>query len=196
MDVTGPKPTFKLVLTGATNVGKTNLLSRLTRDHFTSDEHATIGAAYADTTIHVDRKVVGVKIWDTAGSEKYRSVAPLYYRSANAALLVYDITSTESFEALQTFYNQLTECLSPQTPIMLVGNKVDLTDLREVPAEDGMAFASTHGLVGFLEASAKTGDNVKQAFTDVMRAVLALVHARQQTIAAEHPVIAERQCCA
>merc|ERR1719158_1486425 len=128
---------FKVVLIGDSGVGKSNLLTRFTRDEFKSDSKSTIGVEFATQTIQVDKKNIKAQIWDTAGQERYRAITSAYYRGAVGALLVYDITREVSFEDVKSIWLQeLRTHADEKIVIMLVGNKSDLRHLRHVTTEE------------------------------------------------------------
>lgn len=113
-----------VVLIGDSGVGKSNLMSRYTRNEFLHDCKFTIGVEFSTQTIKYDGKVITAQIWDTAGQERYRSVTNAYYRGAVAALVVYDITSRMSFEHIERWLTDLKSHAENEMVIMLVGNKV------------------------------------------------------------------------
>lgn len=122
-------------------------------------------AAFLTQTLHVDGDTMKFEIWDTAGQERYHSLAPMYYRGANAAVIVYDITSIESFERAKKWVTELDKQAQPDIVIALVGNKTDLQTQRQVQKEDITAYASqNHPNLILMEASAKSGDNVVELF--------------------------------
>jgi len=139
------------------------LLLQFTDKKFQPQHDLTIGVEFGSRIISLDSHQVKLQIWDTAGQEKFRSITRSYYRGAAAALLVYDITRRETFEHLTSWLEDCLKCSSPNIVIMLVGNKNDLEQNRAVTPEEGQAFAQKHGL-HFLETSAKTADNVDEAF--------------------------------
>ncbi|CAN1229635.1 Ras-related protein RABA1f [Linum grandiflorum] len=149
---------FKVVLIGDSGVGKSNLLSRFTRNEFSLESKSTIGVEFATRSIHVDDKVVKAQIWDTAGQERYRAITSAYYRGAVGALLVYDVTRHVTFENV----------------IMLVGNKADLRHLRAVSTEDSKSFAERENTF-FMETSALESMNVENAFTEVLTQIYRVV---------------------
>jgi len=127
-----------VVLIGDSGVGKSNLLTRFTRDEFKSDSKSTIGVEFATQTIQVDKKNIKAQIWDTAGQERYRAITSAYYRGAVGALLVYDITKEQTFESVKTMWlEELRANADDNIIIMLVGNKKDLGHLRAVTTEAG-----------------------------------------------------------
>jgi small GTP-binding protein len=171
MDLTEADLLIKIVLIGDSGVGKTNLLSRFTRDQFNPESKSTIGVEFATQTIPYDDKVVKAQIWDTAGQERYRAITSAYYRGAVGALLLYDITSMTSFQSASRWLKELRENADPNIVVMVVGNKSDLADKRVVQTHDAVEFARTEQ-VFFLETSAKDSINVHEAFTTLIREVL------------------------
>ena len=144
-------------------VGKSCLLHQFTESKFVPDSPHTIGVEFGTRIIEVNSKKIKLQIWDTAGQERFRAVTRSYYRGAAGALLVYDITRRGTYNHLTSWLTDARNLTNPNTVIMLIGNKNDLDDKREVTFEEASAFAQENGLV-FLEASAKTGENVEQAF--------------------------------
>ncbi|KAI4518180.1 ras family-domain-containing protein [Schizophyllum commune] len=165
---------FKIVLIGDSGVGKSNLLSRFTRNEFSQDTKSTIGVEFATRSITVEGKILKAQIWDTAGQERYRAITAAYYRGAVGALLVYDISKRGSYENVQRWLKELRDHADSNIVIMLVGNKSDLKHLRAVPTDEARAFAAENGL-SFIETSALDASNVDSAFetnlTDIYRIV-------------------------
>jgi len=159
-----------VVLIGDSGVGKSNLLSRFTRNEFNLESKSTIGVEFATRSIVVDSKTIKAQIWDTAGQERYRAITSAYYRGAVGALLVYDITRRDSFEHVSQWLTEARQNADPDLVITLVGNKCDKSSDRQVAFEEGHAFAQRHGLY-FLETSAVTGHMVDQAFHVTARLV-------------------------
>eukprot|EP00168_Porphyra_purpurea_P012281 TRINITY_DN321_c0_g1_i3.p1 TRINITY_DN321_c0_g1~~TRINITY_DN321_c0_g1_i3.p1 ORF type:complete len:205 (+),score=36.65 TRINITY_DN321_c0_g1_i3:541-1155(+) len=155
---------FKVVLIGDSGVGKSNLLSRFTRNEFNLESKSTIGVEFATRSIQTEGKTIKAQIWDTAGQERYRAITSAYYRGAVGALLVYDITKRLTFEGIERWLKELTDNADPNIVIALVGNKADLQHLRAVTADDGTALSAKHQ-VSFIETSALDGSNVEEAFT-------------------------------
>jgi len=148
-------------------VGKSNLLSRFTRNDFNMESKYTIGVEFATRTIVVDSKTIKAQIWDTAGQEKYRAITSAYYRGAVGALLVYDITRSTTFEHLERWLTELLSHADKDIVVMLVGNKYDLRHLRTVSTEQAKEFSEKHHL-SFIETSALDCTNVEQAFTQIL----------------------------
>lgn len=134
---------FAVVLIGDSGVGKSNLLSRFTRNEFNLDSKSTIGVEFATRSIQVDAKTIKAQIWDTAGQERYRAITSAYYRGAVGALLVYDISKHQTYENVTRWLKELRDHADSNIVIMLVGNKSDLRHLRAVPTEEAKQFAST-----------------------------------------------------
>ncbi|CAN1282584.1 Ras-related protein Rab11C [Linum perenne] len=147
---------FKIVLIGDSGVGKSNILSRFTRNEFCLESKSTIG----------------VEIWDTAGQERYRAITSAYYRGAVGALLVYDITKRQTFDNVQRWLRELRDHADSNIVIMMAGNKSDLNHLRAVSEGDGHALAEREGL-SFLETSALEATNVEKAFQTILKALAA-----------------------
>ncbi|KAF8434157.1 GTPase [Boletus edulis BED1] len=154
---------FKVVLIGDSGVGKSNLLSRFTRNEFKLDSKSTIGVEFATRSINIDGKVIKAQIWDTAGQERYRAITSAYYRGAVGALLVYDISKHATFANVSRWLKELRDHADLNNVIMLVGNKSDLKHLRAVPTEEAKNFASDNEL-SFIETSALDASNVESAF--------------------------------
>lgn len=134
------------MLIGDSGVGKSNLLSRFTRNEFNIDSKSTIGVEFATRSIQVDSKTIKAQIWDTAGQERYRAITSAYYRGAVGALLVYDISKHQTYENVTRWLKELRDHADANIVIMLVGNKSDLRHLRAVPTEEAKAFASESAL--------------------------------------------------
>ncbi|XP_047334149.1 ras-related protein RABA1f-like [Impatiens glandulifera] len=161
---------FKLVLIGDSAVGKSNLLSRFTRNEFSLESKSTIGVEFATRTIRVDDKVIKAQIWDTAGQERYRAITSAYYRGAVGALLVYDVTRQVTFENVERWLKELRDHTDSNMVIMLVANKADLEHLRAVSTEEGQAFAERENTF-FIETSALESRNVENAFTEALNQI-------------------------
>jgi len=158
---------YKVVLIGDSGVGKSNLLSRFTRNEFNLETKSTIGVEFATRSIQADGKTIKAQIWDTAGQERYRAITSAYYRGAVGALLVYDIAKNVTFKNVERWLTELRENAAPNIVIMLVGNKSDLRHLREVPTETAKEFAEKNNL-SFIETSALESTNVELAFQNIL----------------------------
>eukprot|EP00197_Chlamydomonas_leiostraca_P002679 CAMPEP_0202857560 /NCGR_PEP_ID=MMETSP1391-20130828/453_1 /ASSEMBLY_ACC=CAM_ASM_000867 /TAXON_ID=1034604 /ORGANISM="Chlamydomonas leiostraca, Strain SAG 11-49" /LENGTH=200 /DNA_ID=CAMNT_0049536373 /DNA_START=53 /DNA_END=655 /DNA_ORIENTATION=+ len=156
----------KLVLLGEMGSGKSSLVLRYVKGQFFDYQASTVGAAFLTKTI--PELNVKWEIWDTAGQERYHSLAPMYYRGAMAAIVVYDITSTDSFTRAKSWVRELQRQGNPNMIIALAANKADLEEQRAVSGEEGQAYAAENGL-HFVETSAKTAANVGELFMDIAR---------------------------
>jgi len=169
---------FKVVLIGDSGVGKSNLLSRFTRNEFNLESKSTIGVEFATRSIQVDGKVIKAQIWDTAGQERYRAITSAYYRGAVGALLVYDIAKHLTYENVERWLHELREHADTNIVIMLVGNKSDLRHLRAVPTDEARAFAEQNTL-SFIETSALDSTNVETAFHNILTEIYRIVSQKQ-----------------
>lgn len=158
---------FKIVLIGDSGVGKSNILSRFTRNEFCLESKSTIGVEFATRTLQVEGKTVKAQIWDTAGQERYRAITSAYYRGAVGALLVYDITKRQTFENVLRWLRELRDHADSNIVIMLAGNKTDLNHLRAVSDQDARLLAEKEGL-SFLETSALEAMNIEKAFQTIL----------------------------
>ncbi|CAH1789038.1 unnamed protein product [Owenia fusiformis] len=154
---------WKVVLIGDSGVGKSNLLSRYTRNEFRLESKPTIGIEFATRTVELEGKSIKVQIWDTAGQERYRAITSAYYRKAVGALLVYDIAKFSTFENLEKWISEVKTHGESDIVIMLVGNKSDLRHLRTVMFDDAKNFSDQNGFAS-IETSALEDTNVEQAF--------------------------------
>lgn len=170
---------FKIVLIGDSGVGKSNLLSRFTRNEFSLESKSTIGVEFATKSIQVDGKVIKAQVWDTAGQERYRAITSAYYRGAVGALLVYDIAKHVTYENVERWLTELRDHADQNIVIMLVGNKSDLRHLRAVPVEEAKAFAEKNNL-SFTEASALDSTNVETAFQQILTEIYRIVSQARQ----------------
>ncbi|XP_050419393.1 ras-related protein Rab-5C [Patella vulgata] len=157
----------KLVLLGDQGVGKSSIALRFVRGEFNENNEATVGAAFLTQTVNIKEHSMKFDIWDTAGQERYHSLAPMYYRGAQAAVIVYDVTDTNTYERAIAWVKELRQHASAQITIVLAGNKADMApESRAVQSEDARHFAENNDLQ-FLEASAKTGMAVSEIFMAV-----------------------------
>ena len=158
---------WKVVLIGDTGVGKTNLLSRYTRNEFDAESKTTIGVEFSTRNMVIKGKTIRAQIWDTAGQERYRAITSVYYRQAVGALVVYDITKKPTFENLEKWLKELRQHADPNVCVMIVGNKTDLQPQRTILHEEGRAFADEHHY-SFIETSALDSTNVGEAFNNLL----------------------------
>ncbi|XP_042029464.1 ras-related protein RABA5d-like [Salvia splendens] len=169
-DDEGEEYLFKIVIIGDSAVGKSNLLSRYARNEFNMHSKATIGVEFQTQTLQIDGKEVKAQIWDTAGQERFRAVTSAYYRGSFGALVVYDITRRSTFDSISRWLDELKTHSDTAVAKMLVGNKLDLDNIRDVSVEEGKSLAESEGLF-FMETSALDSTNVKKAFDLVIREI-------------------------
>ena len=155
---------FKIIVIGDSGVGKSCLVIRAIKNYFEDLYAPTVGFEFLSFNIKVDGQLIKLQIWDTCGQEAYRSLINSFYRNSSLAILVYSIDSKESFENLEKWLNDAKTQANPDLKIILIGNKVDLEDKREVPKEKGEQFCQEHKLNFFMETSAKTGFNAQNLF--------------------------------
>ncbi|CAF97452.1 unnamed protein product, partial [Tetraodon nigroviridis] len=186
---------FKFLVIGSAGTGKSCLLHQFIENKFKQDSNHTIGVEFGSRVVNVGGKTVKLQIWDTAGQERFRSVTRSYYRGAAGALLVYDITSRETYNALTNWLTDARTLASPNIIIILCGNKKDLDADREVTFLEASRFAQENGSSSlcfpshfpalpwtanvlsilelmFLETSALTGENVEEGFLKCARTIL------------------------
>ena len=156
----------KLVLLGDSAVGKSSIVCRYIRKQFNDFEEPTIGASFLTSTLEFEENKVKFEIWDTAGQERYRSLAPMYYRGATTAMVVYDITSAESYNSAKTWVEEIKKKGDPCCIICIIGNKVDLEKKRKVSTSLVNAYAKENKLL-FSEVSAKSGSGVDDIFKTI-----------------------------
>ncbi|KAF5187738.1 Ras-related protein raba5c [Thalictrum thalictroides] len=166
----GEEYLFKVVIIGDSAVGKSNLLSRYARNEFNLNSKATIGVEFQTQSMAIDGKEVKAQIWDTAGQERFRAVTSAYYRGAVGALIVYDITRRTTFDSVARWLDELNTHSDTTIARMLIGNKLDLANIRDVSVEEGKALAEAEGMF-FMETSALDSTNVKTAFELVIREI-------------------------
>mmetsp|Transcript_57934 Transcript_57934/g.116146 ORF Transcript_57934/g.116146 Transcript_57934/m.116146 type:complete len:216 (+) Transcript_57934:60-707(+) len=169
---------FKVVLLGDSNVGKSNLLSRFTRDEFDQESRSTIGVEFASKTVTVNGKVMKAQIWDTAGQERYHAIAGAYYRGAVGALLVYDISKRSSFDSLDRWLKELRDRTDQDIVVLVVGNKSDLHEQREVSQQEAQALVESNRLSSCMETSALDSTNVEEAFMRILADIYNRQHSR------------------
>ncbi|KAK8138953.1 Ras family protein [Apiospora sp. TS-2023a] len=195
-----PSSSVKLVLLGEAAVGKSSLVLRFVNNDFQENKEPTIGAAFLTQKCNLPTRTIKFEIWDTAGQERFASLAPMYYRNAQAALVVYDLTKPTSLIKAKHWVAELQRQASPGIVIALVGNKLDLTnasaaaggssededeesggaagggggdesgDARKISTDEAKTYAEEESLL-FFETSAKTGHNVSEVFTAIANAI-------------------------
>lgn len=177
---------FKIVVVGSSGVGKTSIVRQLIDGRFQEEGQPTIGVEFKTYSLTAEGEAVKLQIWDTAGQERFRSVSKAYFRNALGAILVYDITSRQSFDDLSAWISDFQTLASPNAPVVLIGNKNDMVDDRQIEESEADEFAKRYNLTR-LETSAKTGDHVAEAFARLGQDVL------REYKKGEHPIEKEKE---
>ena len=154
---------YKIMVLGESKVDKTQLIKRYTKDQFGGVYLTTVGMDFQDKIIEIEDKKVRLQIWDTAGQERFRNVTKSYFQSSQGLVLVYDITDRESFEKLNFWVDNIKNFAPENAKFILVGNKCDLANERQVSYEEGENYAKNLN-IKFFEASARDGTNVNELF--------------------------------
>jgi len=166
---------FKLIIIGDSYVGKTNIMSQDIKKEFNENSKSTIGVEFGNKIIKIDDKIIKAQIWDTAGQERYKSITSAYYKGAKGAFIVYDITSKTTFNSVDKWIQDLNLYGDKNLTLLLIGNKSDLEEKRQIKKEDGEEKAKSFGL-GFIETSACTGENIDKAFDILLKEVCNKYH--------------------
>jgi small GTP-binding protein len=154
---------IKVILIGDSGVGKTNIMSKYLKNQFMENSKATVGVEFGSKLFNHQGHKIKAQIWDTAGQEKYKAITGAYYKGSKGAFIVYDITRKDTFASIERWVNDLKATSDPKLTIILIGNKNDLDDKREVSKDQGEEKAKSFGCA-FLETSAFSGDNLDKAF--------------------------------
>ena len=198
-------PKYKLIFLGDQSVGKSCILNRFMNDTFTEEYQATIGLDFQSKNVQIDNQDIHLLLYDTAGQEKFRALIPMYTRDANIILLVYDVTSKDSFLHLSDWLRDLTNVKKEEVIFAVVGNKTDLDDRREVNSNEGENYAKENGFI-FKEVSARTGEGINELFDVILKEMLKkkpklLPHPQLQVIKIQkidkkiEPKDGKKDCC-
>ena len=162
---------FKVLLRGNSDVGKSSLLLRFVDSVWNEGFVPTIGVDFKVKTLEINNKKIKMQIWDTAGQERFRTVVSTYFKGAHGILLIYDVTNKDSFKNLENWLIEIEKNSSDKVLKILLGNKCDLSDDREIQSEEGKAFAVRNGME-FMETSAKMNTNVSEAFETLAKIMI------------------------
>ncbi|KAL7727821.1 hypothetical protein ACLKA6_019757 [Drosophila palustris] len=169
------KPFFKVLVLGNPNVGKTALVNRFVNEIFDASHKATVGVDYFTKDIIIENRKVALEIWDTAGLERFQSLGPAFYRGADCCILVFDVTNRRSFDSLNSWRNEFFLQANPPDPhsfpFVVLGNKMDDSDKRQVSMREAQQWCKTHDLI-YYETSAKDDSCVYLAFETITALVL------------------------
>ena len=158
---------LKILVVGETGVGKTNLINRFTKDYFANDTKSTVGVECIFKTYQVNNDIIKVVIWDTAGQERFKSLTSAYYKGSKGVLIVYDITNLQTFEKIEQWLSEVKEKAGNEIKVILVGNKLDLEDRREVTLDQSAEKASILNCP-LMETSALDNTNVEKVFKELL----------------------------
>ncbi|KAK9786803.1 hypothetical protein WJX73_006857 [Symbiochloris irregularis] len=165
-----PLAKYKLVFLGDQSVGKTSIITRFMYDKFDNTYQATIGIDFLSKTMYLEDRTVRLQLWDTAGQERFRSLIPSYIRDSSVAVVVYDVSNRQSFLNTARWIEEVRTERGSDVIVVLVGNKTDLVDKRQVSIEEGDAKAREFNVM-FIETSAKAGFNIKALFRKIAAAL-------------------------
>ena len=166
---------FKVVLVGDSFVGKTNIMSKYIKNEFHEDSKATVGVEFGSKQFTVEGHSIKAQIWDTAGQERYKAITSAYYKGAKGAFIVFDVTRKQTFDSVEKWVNDVTAVADKKITIILIGNKCDLEDQRQITKEQGEEKANKLE-IAFLETSAYSGENLDKAFDKMMNEVYKKCH--------------------
>ena len=161
---------LKFVIIGDSGVGKSNILLRYINNTFSDEFKTIVGVEFGAKNLEVNGRIYRIQIWDTAGQENFRSIARAYYKNSVCACIVYDITNRNSFNSIQSWIDDCVKQSPKSILFILIGNKNDLNESREVQYEEGVEFAKKRNMI-FLETSAKTGNNISTIFDKSIRQI-------------------------
>ncbi|CAG9317472.1 unnamed protein product [Blepharisma stoltei] len=191
---------IKVVILGDSGVGKSSIILRFVYDDFKGETDSTIGAAYKGKVYQHNNCNIQFNIWDTAGQEKFKSLAKMYYRDATAAILVYDITNSQTYDGLKEWYRELKEFGPEDIILCIAGNKEDLVDSESVQLDTVEEFAESIGAY-YKRTSAKTNYGIDMIFKEIANKVCADKRTTQQTILGSMTLLQEnipqkkKGCC-
>ena len=192
---------IKIMVIGDTLVGKTALITKYTKNTFGGAYLTTVGIDFQDKFLNINGKEIKIELWDTAGQERFRNIAKNYFQSSDGFLLVYDLTKKSSFENLEFWNTQINLNAPKETKYILVGNKKDLENQREVQIEEGEDFAKKNN-IKFFETSAKDGTNVIDVFETLAKEIVNDVEQintrskrSSQVLKKKNTTVEKKSCC-
>ena len=177
---------FKVLLLGNSDVGKSSLILRYVDQVWSDTFVPTIGVDFKVKTLEIDNKQIKMQIWDTAGQERFRNVISSYFRGSHGILLIYDITNRDSFKNLENWLIEIEKNASQNVLKILIGNKNDLVNDREIQSEEGQAFANRNGME-FIETSAKMNTNVTEAFEALAKLMMQFNSEKKTVLSKNEP---------
>jgi len=187
------------LLIGDSGVGKSSLLLRFSDETYSTDYVCTVGVDFKIKTLELDGKTIKLQIWDTAGQERFRTITSSYYRGAHGIIIVFDITAAETFANVRHWLFEIDKYADTKVSKLLIGNKSDLEDKRQVQASEAQEFAD--GLeIEFIETSALDGSHVEQSFRSLSRNIKERVDQnedlqKKSEIKLHMPNTKKKKCC-
>ena len=161
---------YKIMLIGESSVGKSSILSRYTKNDFAGEYLTTLGIDFQDKMIEINNSKIRLQLWDTAGQERYRNLARNYFNTSNGFIIVFDVTSIDSFNAVEYWLSQINLYAPLDVKSVIVGNKIDLLEKRKVNKNDAFEMAEKNKFKYF-ECSAKTGEGVNDVFDTLAKEI-------------------------
>ena len=176
---------FKVVIVGDSGVGKTNLIGRYLKNEYRQDTKATVGVEFGEKKFDINGLKIKAQLWDTAGQERYKAITSMYYKGAKGALIVFDLSSKTTFVNAEKWYNEIKKATDPSINLILVGNKSDLKDKRQVNTEDAENKAKEMG-IAYMETSALNAENVDKAFSWLIEEISKKLKKEDETLEEEN----------
>lgn len=164
---------FKIVIIGDSGVGKTNIITRYTRNEFDLSLKSTIGVEFSTKKVNINDKIIKMQFWDTTGQERYRAITSSYYRGVHGIVLVFDISNYASFENINNWINEINSNCELNIPILLIGNKLDLEIKRQVPKEKAIELSNKYNFI-FIETSALSGENIQISIDELINKIYSM----------------------
>ena len=163
-EISQPQLQMKAILIGPASAGKSSLLNRAINDEFLNDIEPTIGIAFGVLNMQIENTLLKFQVWDTAGAEQFRSVTKVFYKGSHTVFLIFDMMDENSFSQLNFWVNEIKEECPHNTPIIIIGNKCDERENRQVTREEALQFLAKEKLNEYEETSAKSGENALEIF--------------------------------
>lgn len=170
----------KTLLIGDSHVGKSSIISQFLEERYNDTYSCTIGVDFKSVILDIKDKLVKILLWDTAGQERFRSIVQLYYRNTNAIILVFDITNRDSFNNIKNWLDEINKNLPDYTTKILIGNKLDIEDKRNISKEEAILFSKQNRFINYFETSAKKNINIEQIFLTIANNVIEMLNENNQ----------------
>jgi Ras-related protein Rab-2A len=196
-EISEPDLNAKVIIIGDTGVGKSCLVLRATKDEFKETHEITIGAEFGSYNAKIDNTTIKLQIWDTAGQESFKSMIRVFYKGAQFALLVFDLTRDDTLTKAADWLKEIRENADPGIPILLIGTHSDQGDQIKIPSEKISQFKETNQLINYIETSSKTGHGV----TDVFKFICKNLYQKSSSISKKGETLSDgkkpekKKCC-